>query len=86
MSADKSSVSQASSYREIGEYWDEHDPEDAWDPSRKVEFDVDIQSRRRDFPLDQELSRKIDEAARRRGVTSETLLNLWVQEKLLHAG
>lgn len=36
----KSSVSRASSYREIGEYWDEHDLEDAWDPSRQVEFDV----------------------------------------------
>ncbi len=86
MSVGKSSVSKASSYREIGEYWDDHDLEDAWDPSRKVEIEVDIQSRRRYFPLDQELSRKIDEAARRRGVTSETLLNLWVQEKLLHAG
>ena len=86
MSAGKSSVSKASSYREISEYWDEHDLEDAWDPSRGVEFEVDIQSRRRYFPLDHELSRKIDEAARRRGVTSETLLNLWVQEKLLHAG
>ncbi len=85
MSAGKSSVSEASSYREIGAYWDEHDLEEAWDPSRKVEMDVDIQARRRYFPLDQELSRKIDEAARRRGVTSETLLNLWVQEKPLQA-
>lgn len=86
MSAGKSSVSGVSSYREIGEYWDEHDLEDAWEPSRKVEFEVDIQSRRRYFPLDQELSRRIDEAARRRGVTAETLLNLWVQEKLLQTG
>ncbi len=86
MSAGRSSVSNASSYREIGEYWDEHDLEDAWDPARKVTFEVNIQARRRYFPLDQELSRKIDETARRRGVTAETLLNLWVQEKLLQAG
>jgi len=44
------------------------------------------QSRRRYFSLDRDLSRKIDESARRRGVTPETLLNLWVQEKLMHAG
>lgn len=86
MTAGKSSVSQASSYREIGEYWDEHDAEDAWDPSRRTDFDVDIQSRHRYFSLDRELSRKVDEAARRRGVTSETLLNLWVQEKLVQTG
>jgi CopG antitoxin of type II toxin-antitoxin system len=86
MSAGKSSVSNAGSYREIGEYWDEHDVEDAWNPTRRVEFEVDIESRHRYFPLDRELSRKIDEAARRRGVTAETLLNLWVQEKLLQTG
>jgi len=82
MSAGKSSVSKASSYREIGKYWDEHDLEDAWDPSRQVEFDVGIESRLRYFPLDRDLGRKIDYAARRRGVTAETLLNLWIQEKL----
>jgi CopG antitoxin of type II toxin-antitoxin system len=86
MSAGKSSVSNAGSYREIGEYWDEHDVEDAWNPTRRVEFEVDIESRHRYFPLDRELSRKIDEAAQRRGVTAETLLNLWVQEKLLQTG
>lgn len=85
MSAGKSSVSKASSYREIGEYWDEHDVEDPWDPSRQVDFEVDVEARRRYFPLDRDLSRKIDNAARRRGVTAETLLNLWVQEKLQQA-
>ena len=85
MSAAKSSVSKASSYREIGEYWDEHDLKDAWDPSRRVELDVGIESRLRYFPLDRDLWRKIDDAARRRGVTAETLLNLWVQEKLQQA-
>ena len=86
MSEGRSSVSKASSYREMGEYWDDYDLDDAWDPSRRVEFDVDIQSRLRYFPIDRELSRKIDDAARRRGVTAETLLNLWVQEKVAQAG
>lgn len=67
MSAGKSSVSEASSYQAMGDYWDEHDVEDAWDPARRAEFDVDIQSRHRYFSIDQELSRKVDEAARRRG-------------------
>jgi hypothetical protein len=85
MSDGRSSVSDASSYRETGEYWDEHDLEDAWDPSRRVEFDVGIESRPRYFSLDRDLSRKIDAAAKRRGVSAQTLLNLWVQEKLQQA-
>ena len=85
MSDGKSSVSKAGSYREIGEYWDTHDPEGAWDPSRRAEFDVDIDSRVRYFSLDRELSNKIDAAARQRGVSAQTLLNLWVQEKLHQA-
>jgi hypothetical protein len=86
MSGGESSVSAASSYREIGEYWDEHDLEDAWDPSRRAEFEVEIASRVRLFSLDRELSRRIDEAARQRSISSQTLLNLWVQEKLQQAG
>ena len=86
MSGAKTSVSEASSYLEIGEYWDEHDVEDAWEHSRRVEFEVDVESRVRYFSLDRDLSRKIDAAARRRGVSAETLLNLWVQEKLQQAG
>ena len=85
MSDGRSSVSEASSYREIGEYWDEHDLEDAWAPSRRAKFDVDVGSRIRYFSLDLDLSRQIDAAAKRRGVSAQTLLNLWVQEKLLQA-
>ncbi len=59
--------------------------EDAWDPSLRVELDVDIESRIRYFSLDRELSLKVDAAARRRGVSAQTLLNLWVQEKLQQA-
>ncbi len=79
------SVSQASSYREIGEYWDDHDVEEAWDPARRAEFEVDIESRVRYFSIDRDLSRKVDAAARQRGISTETLLNLWVQEKLQQA-
>jgi len=85
MSAGKSSVSKAGSYREIGEYWDEHDSEDAWDRARSVKFDVDIESRSRYYCLDLNLSREVDAAAKRHGVSAETLLNLWIQEKLQQA-
>ena len=44
MSRGKSSISKASSYKEIGEFWDTHDLGDYWEQTQPVEFEVDIQS------------------------------------------
>jgi hypothetical protein len=78
----KSSISQAQSYKEIGEFWDSHDLADYWDRTEPVEFEVDIISQVRYYPLDKVLAEKISEIAHNRGISSETLLNLWIQEKL----
>lgn len=82
MKEGRSSVSNASSYEEMARYWDEHDLDDAWDPSRKVEFEVDVRSEKRYYAIDRELSKKIDRIARERGIGAETLLNMWLLEKL----
>ncbi len=44
MRKNKSSISKGSSDREIGEYWDSHDLSCVWDKTRKVKFDVNIES------------------------------------------
>jgi CopG antitoxin of type II toxin-antitoxin system len=82
MKKSKSSVSKARSYKEIGEFWDIHDLAEYWEKTRPVEFEVDIQSETTYFPLESSLSAKICSIAKQRGVSPETLLNLWVQEKL----
>ncbi|MBI5970632.1 MAG: hypothetical protein HY884_05710 [Deltaproteobacteria bacterium] len=78
----RSSVSQASSYREIGEFWDANDLSDFWDKTKDASFEVDIKSEITYFAVDKTLSGRIQDVAQRRGVTADTLLNLWVQEKL----
>ena len=83
MSKHKSSISKAQSYKEIGEFWDTHDLSDYWDQTEPVKFEVDIQSELTYYALDNELSTKVRTIAKRRGVSADTLLNLWVQEKLL---
>jgi len=40
----KTPISVAASYREIGEFWDEHDLTDYWEQTHEVEMDVDIVS------------------------------------------
>jgi len=80
---DKSSISKAQSYREMGEFWDTHDLSDYWDQTHPVEFEIDIQSEIMYYPLEVTLSDKMRSVAEQRGVSPETLINLWVQEKLL---
>jgi hypothetical protein len=82
MGKSKSSISKARSYREIGEFWDTHDLSEYWDQTTPVEFEVDIQLEATYYPVEKGLSEKIRVIAKQRGVSPETLLNLWLQEKV----
>ena len=82
MDGNKTSISKANTYQEIGEYWDTHDLGEIWDKTRPASFQVDIQSVFRYFPVELKISQKITEIAKKRGVSSETLVNLFLQEKV----
>jgi predicted HicB family RNase H-like nuclease len=75
------SISKARTPEEIAEFWDSHSLADYWDQTHEVEFEVRIPRRRR-VTLAAELSDRLAERARREGVSVETLVNLWVAEKL----
>ena len=47
--------------------------------TKPAEFEVDIQSEVTYFAVEKQLSEKIKSFARRRGVSPDTLLNLWGQ-------
>lgn len=82
MDENKSSISQAQSYREIGEFWDRHDVTDYWEQTEAVEFEVNLESDVRLVALEPDLASKANEVAWKKGISLETLLNLWVREKL----
>jgi len=82
MSINKSSISHAACYQEMGEFWDKHDLAEVWDRTEAVEFSVNITSERKYFALDIDMSNRISKIAKTHGISSETLINLWVQEKL----
>ena len=82
MSKNRSSISKAESYKEISEFWDTQDLADYWDKTKSVEFEIDIKSEVTYYAIDKDLSAKIRAIAQQRGVSADTLLNLWVQEKL----
>ena len=72
-----------SSPEEAGEFWDTHDLGDYWDLTVPVDDMVfDIKRRRYWVSLEASLSQRLGEVASQSGVTAETLVNLWVKEKL----
>ncbi len=79
----RGSISKGKSYKEIGEFWDTHDLAEFWNQTRKTSFEVDIESEVTYCSLDKKLAEKVQTIAQKQGVSADTLINLWVQEKLL---
>ncbi len=82
MAENKSSVSKAKSYEQIGEFWDTHDLSEVWNDTKETKFEVDLQSDVFYYAVETSLSSKLHLIAERRGVSAETLVNLWLQEKV----
>ena len=81
MRENKSSISDSSSYREIGEFWDNHDLDEFEDLTCPVEFEVSVESSRVYVPLEKDLAARLRTAAASHGLSTETLLNQWLTEK-----
>ncbi len=77
----KSSISNAKSLEEIGEFWDNHSLDEFWDETREVEFEIRAKQRRR-VTLEPNIYQKLEDEAKLRRLVPETLVNLWLAEKL----
>ena len=73
-----SSISQADTLEKMGEFWDSHDFTDFDTPATP---DVALQIACA-VPIEVELLSAVEQQARLRGVQVETLINLWLQQKL----
>ncbi len=79
MDADRlSSISKADTLEKMGEFWDTHDFTDFDTDAPDVEFKITCA-----VPVELDLFSLVEKQARRRGVDVETLVNLWLQEKLV---
>jgi hypothetical protein len=78
MPVSKSSVSKVGNYEAIGEFWDDHDFTEFDDPLRPdAAFEI-----RDTIRIEAELLAAIERVAASSGVSTETLINLWLQERL----
>ncbi len=82
MAENKTSLSNAHSYREIGEFWDDHDLAEFEEQTQPAAFEVEVRSSRIYVPLEKDLAKQLRHAAQNHGISPEALLNLWVEEKI----
>ena len=76
-----SSTSDASSYQAIGDYWDTHDATECGEEDAAI-FDVNIRSQAHYVAVDAPIYLKLREFADQRGINEETLLNIFLKERI----
>lgn len=81
-SENKSSISEATSYREMAEFWDERSLADYWNATEPAEFEVSLESEDFYYKVDPNLAHQVNRLARQRETTTEDLINSWIREKL----
>ncbi len=78
-----SSISQSRSIAEMAEFWETHDAADFDDQTHEVTIEFDLRVRRHYVAIDPELLTRLRKLAQARGITLESLANLWLQERAL---
>jgi len=71
---------QFESIEAAADFWDSHSLGEYWDQTREIDVEVRAQRRRR-VTLDPEVWERVVSQARMRGVSPETLVNLWLLER-----
>jgi hypothetical protein len=83
MSGSKPDPIEMGSDAEIGEFWDSHDLADYWDQTEPAEFEVPPSARRRYLvALDSTVLRRVHRVAHQRGISTESLVNLLLEQRL----
>jgi hypothetical protein len=63
-------------------FWDTHSSADYEDVMEALEVEIDLSSSKMYCAISKSLLSQVRTQARRQGVSTETLINLWLQEKL----
>lgn len=71
------------SYEEIAEFWETHSLADYWEQTEAAEFEIDPTARRRYLvALDPGLIQRVQRLAQARGLSTESLVNLFLEQHL----
>lgn len=82
MDVDKK-IPEMNSYEEIAEFWETHSLADYWEQTEAAEFEIDPTARRRYLvALDPGLIQRVQRLAQARGLSTESLVNLFLEQHL----
>ena len=73
---------QFGSPEEAGKFWDTHSGADYEDYMKEVYFEVDLKRRVHEVRVAEEVLREVRKIADQQGLDTETLINLWLQQKV----
>jgi hypothetical protein len=77
-----SSISQSRTLEEMAEFWDTHSLADYDDQTYEVEMTFDPAARRSLVGIEPELMDELRRIARQRQVSTQTLVNVWLQQRV----
>lgn len=67
---------------ELSDFWDTHSSADYEEVMEPVEAEINLSASKIYCPVAKDLLRQVRRRAHQQGVSTETLINLWLQEKL----
>ena len=65
-----------------GRFWDTHDLGDYWEQTESASVSFHLQRQSHLFAVEPRLARELHAVAAARGVSPETIANLWLRERL----
>jgi allophanate hydrolase subunit 1 len=77
-----SSISQTRTMEEMADFWDTHSLADYDDQTYEVEITFDPSARRTFVSIEPELLSDLRRIARERRVSTQTLVNLWLRQRV----
>lgn len=76
-------IPEMKSYEQIVDFWDNHSLADYWDQTEPAEFEIAPGARRRYLvAIDPDILSRIQQLARQRGLNTESLVNLFLEQHL----
>ena len=73
------------SVKELVDFFEIHDMGDYWEQMPKAHFDVNIKKRTHLVALEEDIVDKLTEIAKSKKVSSESLINTWLKDKIRRA-
>jgi hypothetical protein len=77
-----SSISQSRSPEEMAEFWDTHSLADFEDQTYEVELTFDPSARHSIVGIEPELMEELRRIARERQISTQTLVNVWLRQRV----